>query len=101
MRELGMMEVNGSINESFSEIRELSGACRFKDCTHTVETGCAVLRAVEDGSLDEDRYRGYLKLLKESRFYSMSYVERRSKDKQFGRMVNTALKQLRKRKPSV
>lgn len=101
MRELGMMDVNGSINESFSEIRELSGACRFKDCTHTVETGCAVLRAVEDGSLDDERYRSYLKLLKESRFYQMSYAERRKKDKQFGRMVNTELKQLRKRKPSV
>ena len=100
MRELGMIAVGTSIDESFSDIHELSVSCRFKDCTHTMEVGCAILRAIENGELDEVRYRSYLKLMKESEFHQMSYGERRKKDKQFGRMINTAMKQMRKRKPS-
>jgi len=101
MRELGMIAVGASIDDTFSEISELSANCRFRDCSHTRETGCAILKAVEDGDLDEQRYRNYHKLIKESAFYQMSYAERRKKDKQFGRMVNVAMKQMRKRKPSV
>jgi ribosome biogenesis GTPase len=100
MRELGMIDVGASIDESFSDIHELAVTCRFKDCTHTVETGCAILKAVENAELEEERYRSYLKLMKESEFHQMSYVEKRKKDKQFGRMVNVAMKQMHKRKPS-
>lgn len=99
MRELGVMDATSGIDESFSEIQELSTHCRFKDCTHTVETGCAVLAGVDTGGLDEERYRSYLKLMKESAFHQLSYVEKRKKDKAFGRMINVAMKQLRKRKP--
>jgi len=100
MRELGMIAVEGSIEESFPDIHGLSGMCRFRDCTHSVETGCAIIKAIENGELDEERYRSYLKLMKESEFYQMSYAERRKKDKEFGRMINAAMKQLRKWKPS-
>jgi ribosome biogenesis GTPase / thiamine phosphate phosphatase len=100
MRELGMIAVTASIDDSFADIHELSENCRFNDCSHTTEVGCAILRAIENKELDEERYQRYMKLTKESEFYQMSYVERRKKDKQFGRMINTAMKQLRKRKPS-
>jgi ribosome biogenesis GTPase len=100
MRELGMIDVGTSIEESFADIRELTASCRFKDCTHIMETGCAILKAVGNGDLDDERYRSYLKLMKESVFYQMSYAEKRKKEKQFGRMVNVAMKQMRKRKPS-
>jgi ribosome biogenesis GTPase / thiamine phosphate phosphatase len=100
MRELGLMDVSTSINDSFSDIYELAITCRFKDCTHTVETGCAILKAVEHKELEEERYRSYLKLMKESEFHQMSYIEKRKKDKQFGRMIHVAMKQMRKRKPS-
>ncbi len=100
MRELGVMDVGSSIDESFSDIYELSATCRFKDCRHTLETGCAVLHAVKNGTLADERYRSYMKLMKESEFYQMSYAEKRKKEKQFGRMVNVAMKQMRKRKPS-
>jgi ribosome biogenesis GTPase len=99
MRELGMMGVGSSIDDSFSDIHALSEECRFKDCTHTSETGCAVAAAVERGELDEERYRSFMKLVKESEFNDMSYAERRKKDKDFGRMVNKALKVLDKKKP--
>jgi ribosome biogenesis GTPase len=100
MRELGLMGVGGSIDDSFSDIHGLSKECRFNDCTHSVEAGCAILDAVLSGSLDEARYQNYMKLVKESQFHEMTYVERRKKDKQFGRMIKTAMQQLKKRKPS-
>lgn len=100
MRELGMMGTDTGIDESFSGISALAVHCKFRDCTHTNETGCAVLKAVEEGTLDAEQYESYLKLKKESEFYSMSYIERRKKDKQFGRMVNAAMKHLKKWKPN-
>jgi ribosome biogenesis GTPase len=97
MRELGMLAVDASIDDSFSDIHELSKDCRFNDCTHTTEVGCAILIAVKTKELDEERYQSYMKLIKESEFHQMSYVERRKKDKQFGRMMKTAKKQIRKK----
>ena len=100
MRELGLMPVGASIDDSFSDIHELSKNCRFNDCTHSVEAGCAILHEVQTGSLSEARYQSYMKLIKESRFHEMTYVEKRKKDKQFGRLIKTAMQQLKKRKPS-
>ena len=100
MRELGLMGVGASIEDSFFDIHELSKHCRFNDCTHSVEVGCAILAAVQSGSLVEARYQSYMKLIKESQFHEMTYVERRKKDRQFGRMIKTAMQQLKKRKPS-
>ena len=97
MRELGMMAVGTSIDDSFSDIHGLSKDCRFNDCTHTTEVGCAILAAVQSGELTEERYQSYMKLMKESAFHEMSYVERRKKDKQFGRMINTAMKLIKKK----
>ena len=100
MRELGMIAVGASIDDSFSDIHNLSNTCRFNDCKHTTEVGCAVLMAVQSGDISEEMYQSYMKLMKESAFHEMSYVERRKKDRQFGRMIKTATEQLKKRKPS-
>jgi ribosome biogenesis GTPase / thiamine phosphate phosphatase len=97
MRELGMMAVGTGIDDSFSDIYELSTRCRFNDCTHTKESGCAILTAVQRNELAEERYLSYMKLEKESRFHQMSYLERRKKEKRFGRMVKNAMKHVRKR----
>lgn len=97
LRELGMIAVSESIDESFSDIHGLSEGCRFNDCTHTTEVGCAVLQAVENGNVSVQRYQSYMKLKKESDFHQLSYVEKRKKDRQFGRMIKTAMKQIRKR----
>ena len=100
MRELGLIGVGNTIEQSFADIYELTGHCRFADCSHTVEIGCAVLGAVQSGELSRERYQSYIKLMKESEFHEMSYIERRQKEKEFGRMINVAKKQLKKRKPS-
>jgi ribosome biogenesis GTPase / thiamine phosphate phosphatase len=92
LRELGMVADPVLIDESFSDILELAAQCKFNDCTHRHETGCAIIAAVEAGKVDEKRYQNYLKLRKESAYYEMSYAEKRRKDKQFGRMVKSVMK---------
>lgn len=97
MRELGNMAVDSGIEETFADIAELSRHCKFRDCSHGSEKGCAVLGAVDSGELDGKRYRNYLKLKSESTFHEMSYQEKRNKDKAFGRMVKEVMKSSRKR----
>jgi ribosome biogenesis GTPase / thiamine phosphate phosphatase len=97
MRELGLIGAGESIDDSFSDIRELSGGCRFNDCTHRVEVGCAILLAVQQGELSVERYESFMKLTRESEFHQMSYVDRRKKDRRFGRMIKTAMKHVTKR----
>ena len=67
MRELQLWASEGDVEHSFTDVELLAGRCRFKDCTHTAEPGCAVLAALDNGSLDEDRYRNYTKLQREVR----------------------------------
>jgi ribosome biogenesis GTPase len=92
MRELGVIEIGIGMEESFSDILELSGHCQFRNCTHTSETGCSIQMAIESGELSEERYRSYLKLVKESEYHQMSYVEKRKKDREFGRFVKSVTK---------
>jgi len=96
MRELGILGASGGIDDSFADIRELASRCRFADCTHTQEPDCAVIMAVESGGLSEERYRSYLKLKKESDYHETSYVEKRRKDRAFGRFIKSAMKHRRK-----
>lgn len=96
MRELGLLGTSDGLDESFADIRELAGACRFTDCTHASEPGCAVRAAIESNILSEARYLGYLKLSKETEYHDASYVERRKKDREFGRYVNSVMKHKRR-----
>jgi ribosome biogenesis GTPase len=66
MRELGLWTVDEGLSETFADIEELALRCRFSNCTHTHEARCAVRAAVESGAIDEDRYRNYVKLLREA-----------------------------------
>ncbi|MFK5985525.1 MAG: ribosome small subunit-dependent GTPase A [Pseudomonadota bacterium] len=92
MRELGNMSVDAGIDETFSEIVELSQQCKFANCSHTNEKGCAILAAINKSELSEKHYNNYLKMKKESAFYEMSYSEKRKKDKDFGKMIKSATK---------
>ena len=96
MRELGLLGGSEAVGESFVDIRDLAENCRFSNCTHTNEPGCAVLAAVEDGTLGQDQYDDYLKLTKEAEFHEMSYLDKRKKDKAFGRMVKEVKKHKRR-----
>ena len=96
MRELGNIGVSTGLEESFADISSLSKTCRFANCTHTQEVGCALLNAIEKVTLQADRYQSYLKLMKESEYNELSYVEKRKKDRKFGQFVKTAMKHHKK-----
>jgi ribosome biogenesis GTPase len=92
MRELGMLGFGTGMDESYEDITAIAHRCRFSDCTHTTEKGCAVLLSVEAGELTSERYQNYLKLMKESKFYEMTYLEKRGRDKAFGKMLKNYMK---------
>ena len=66
MRELGMCDASSGIDETFSDIAQLQSRCRFSDCKHDTEPGCAIKQALEDGTLSWERYELYLGLQKEN-----------------------------------
>ncbi|NTV46896.1 MAG: ribosome small subunit-dependent GTPase A, partial [Chlorobiales bacterium] len=94
MRELGLVGSDG-VNMGFEQIAALSENCRYANCSHEREPGCAVREAVENGDLSEERYASYLKLKKESEYHEMSYLEKRKKDKAFGKFIKSAKKQMK------
>ncbi len=94
MREFGILGADGGIEASYPEIFELALHCRFRDCTHANEPGCAVLEAVEVGQISADHFESFVQLTKESAYYEASYAERRKKDRERGRFFNSAKKDL-------
>jgi ribosome biogenesis GTPase / thiamine phosphate phosphatase len=95
MRELGLLGAGDGVNKGFEDIIELSMACRFTDCSHTQESDCAVLTAITNGELSEERYSSYMKLKKESEYHEMSYLDKRKKDRAFGRFIKTVKKDMK------
>lgn len=95
MREFGILGAEGVIGSSYSDITALSSICRYRDCSHTGGPGCAVLESVHSGEISQEHYENYLKLRKESEFYQMSYAENRKKDRDFGRYIKSAKKDLK------
>ena len=96
MREVGIADTDAGLETTFEKIVSLSQSCRFKDCTHTKESGCSVLEALELGNLDEKSYENYLKLEREKNHFESTVAERRKKDKDFGKMIKEVKKGLKK-----
>jgi ribosome biogenesis GTPase len=94
MREFGIMGAEEGMGESFADIYALASKCRYGDCSHSNEPGCAVLSACEKGSLHRAHYENFIKLRSESEFHDLSYREKRKKDKAFGRYIKSAKKDL-------
>ncbi len=78
-----------TVNETFSEIAEFADKCRFSDCAHTSEPGCAIQQAIKGGLLSERRLHSYQKLMREQALNGASLAEKRSKDKAFGKLINS------------
>ncbi|WML45752.1 ribosome small subunit-dependent GTPase A [Neobacillus sp. PS3-40] len=72
MRELQLWEADEGLSQSFSDIESLAENCKFRDCIHKNEPGCAVLNAISNGTLNSDRYYNYVKLQKE-----LAYLQRK------------------------
>ncbi len=90
MRELQPWQADGAVEDVFADLRELTLRCRFTDCSHTTEPGCAVRAAEADGALDAARWRSYQRLLREAAF------EERRTDRRASQKGKTAWKKATK-----
>ncbi len=91
MRELQLFDVAGALDQVFSDVAEFAANCRFADCDHETEPGCAVRAAIDAGDLDAKRLRRFRKLRSEDRRNTETIAERRSRDKNFGKMIKSIL----------
>lgn len=96
MRELGVTEQSEGIKITYDEIVELAQKCKYSNCTHTNEIDCAILDAINEGSLSADVYENYQKLKREQEHFSSTVHEKRQKDKAFGKMIKTVLSEKKK-----
>ncbi len=97
MRELQLWGDETGVDETFTDIAQLAALCRFRDCRHESEPDCAVQSALADGTLDEERYRSYLKLKRELRYLAGKQDQRvriaeRGKWKQIARQLRARTK---------
>ena len=81
MREVGLLGVSDGMDDNFDDILELALSCRFSNCSHTNEPGCAILKAIETGLLQQEHYLNYVKLKAESESNEMSYAGKRKRRK--------------------
>jgi ribosome biogenesis GTPase len=97
MREVGIADAGSGLEATFDTIARLAQNCRYRDCTHTREAGCAVRQAVEQGALDEAAYDNYLKMGREQAHFEATVAERRQKGRQFGKMMKNYKKGQKKK----
>ena len=83
MRELGMLDASAGLSESFSDVEQYFPYCRFSDCSHEREPGCAVQAAIESGELPLSRFESYKKLQRESRYAAGQADYLRQKQQRF------------------
>lgn len=87
MREVGITDTSDGLETTFDMIFTLAQGCKFKDCTHTTETGCAVLEAVENEELDNGLLENFHKMQREKSFFETSVTERKRKEKILGKVL--------------
>ena len=92
MRELGNIGMEAGLRSGFEDIEALAAECRYRDCSHVNVKGCAVEAAVKAGVLSRDRHQSYVKLARESTYNEMSYLEKRNRDRAFGKMIKSVMK---------
>lgn len=96
MRELQLTDASSGVADVFADLQALSEQCRFADCQHETEPGCAVLTALESDDVDGARFARWQKLMAEERFNTSSLAERKAKDKALGKTIRQIMK-LKKR----
>lgn len=101
MREVGLWSEGNDIEDAFDDISSLAAYCKFSDCTHSHEPGCAVINAVETGEIDERRYNNYLNLKKENKYFEsksdpLKRLEKKQKDKVFSKVLKNFKKTRKK-----
>lgn len=91
MREFGVTSAEGhACSELFPAISQFAAGCRFPDCKHLNECGCAVIEAIKTGNLDETIYTSYIKLTREQGRFELTASEKKRLGKRMGKMVREA-----------
>ena len=98
MRELQLADCDQGVNTTFADITSLAERCRFGNCQHDSEPGCAVQNAIGQGELKARRLSSYQKLMREQAFNSATLAEKRARDKSFGKMIKAHLSDKTSRK---
>ena len=98
MREIGLTEVSVGIDMTYGEINALAQNCRYSDCEHKQEKGCAVIEALNNGEISQDLYDNYQKTKREQIHFSSSIKEKRQKGKEQGKMYKAIMEEKKKRK---
>ncbi len=98
MREIGMTDRNQSVELTFEHIVELAQECKFNNCSHISEKGCAILEALDNGEIEEAAYENFQKLKREQSRFESSVREKREKDKKLGKLYKRIQEDKRKRK---
>jgi ribosome biogenesis GTPase len=98
MKELGTADSDEGMRTTFREINNIALRCKFPDCTHNDEKGCAVKEAVDKGIIDIDSLQNYRKILREQERFTTSVAEKHKKEMAFGKMIKEILKDKKKNK---
>ncbi len=93
MRELGITDSDEGIKTTYQEIFNLSLECKFPDCKHINESGCAVLEALDNGIIDRESLENFRKILREQKRFQTSVAERHKKEREFGKMAKNVMKE--------
>lgn len=96
MKELGMTDNTEGIHTTFNDIFNISSKCKYPDCKHINEPGCAIIEALNNGTIDRDSYDNYQKIQKEQLRFQMTVAEKRKKDKAFGKLIKKYYKDKKK-----
>lgn len=91
MRELALTEAADGIADVFADVVAIAAGCRFTDCRHETEPGCAIAAAIDAGELDAARVKRWRKLAAEEAYNNESLSERRARDRAFGKMARRAM----------
>ena len=96
VRALRLTDVKTGIADVFSDVVVLARTCRFANCRHEAEPGCAVLAAIDAGTLDSERVKRWQKLAAEETQNTKNIAERRVRDRAFGKMIKGVMKDKRR-----
>jgi ribosome biogenesis GTPase len=95
MKELGMTDNAEGINTTFQDIYNISIKCKFPDCKHINETGCAVTEALNNGTIEKASFDNFQRIQEEQERFQTTVAEKRKKDKDFGKMIKNYKKDMK------
>jgi len=98
MKELGVIDNSDGLNTTFDDIFNLSLRCKFPNCTHSIESGCAVLEAKEKGIISRESLDNFRKILREQERFKITIAEKRRKEREFGKMAKSVMKEKKRNK---